>query len=429
LTDHQSEDALKLVQSLNGWEGLRHLDSAIDRKFRRPNFFRIAPRVLSVEGVHSDVLAWLLRPDGWHGLGDEFAQRLIQVALKRCGLSLDGPVVVNGIDLEFSTGKGPIDILVRAKVGGANLVLGVENKIDSPEGDGQLARYGSALKSLFPNDVVALVLLAPQEREPQIAPSCVWTPLDYATIADLLEEAIAATGLGVGDPAGRAIAAHYLEIVRTNIMGESDPEIDRLCQALYASHKEAWHVIRRRLPTWRDEFHDQIGISLTQRLEEEHGGNWAYSIRRNRYTCVFRPEWSALGSREADTIVGLTSATHTEARLHFRFVASRSDTDDGQTGGYEIRLKVTTSENPQLGAAVFEAICQVLEGQIEKQKGKAQFTIKVKSSTKLSMPVGDSLSVPDPVLDWCEHHIKKLISAIDSVFMARANSGETGSPA
>jgi len=50
--------------------------------------------------------------------------------------------------------SGCCHILVRGSSGGTTFVLGIENKIDSPEGDNQLCRYERGLAAQFARDNV-----------------------------------------------------------------------------------------------------------------------------------------------------------------------------------------------------------------------------------------------------------------------------------
>ena len=142
-----------------------------------------------VEGVHSDLLAWLLDPHGWHGLGDAFGRHFIPKALRAAGCQFSGSFAIAKVETEASTGEGPIDVLVHLQNDGRSIVVGIENKIDAPVGgpgpspsaDGpglvrrieregsddedQLARDARRLGFLFGSGNAVLVLLAPTERE------------------------------------------------------------------------------------------------------------------------------------------------------------------------------------------------------------------------------------------------------------------------
>lgn len=68
--------------------------------------------------VHSDVIAWLLDPKGWHDLGDGFGGRFVAGVLAACGHQSDAPMEIDRVQREFSTGHGPVDILIRGAPAG-----------------------------------------------------------------------------------------------------------------------------------------------------------------------------------------------------------------------------------------------------------------------------------------------------------------------
>jgi hypothetical protein len=172
------------LERLGAWDGLSRLDAILEDLRRSPNFFLIAPRVLRVEGVHSDMLAWLLDPSGWHGVGDRFARAFAHAALEECGLEVRSPLNVVDVRREFSTGRGPVDILLRVRNGHGRVALGVENKIDSPESNDQLDRYATGLATCFPDETVALMFLTPDGREPQAVPACPFACVPYRTVVN-----------------------------------------------------------------------------------------------------------------------------------------------------------------------------------------------------------------------------------------------------
>ena len=95
------------LQNLKAWDGLARLDPILYQVRSRPNFFLTVPRILRVEGVHSDMLWWLLDPKGWHGLADRFAVPFVRAMLAACGLCSEVALVVEEVHREFSTGRGP----------------------------------------------------------------------------------------------------------------------------------------------------------------------------------------------------------------------------------------------------------------------------------------------------------------------------------
>ena len=274
---------------------------------------------------------WLLDPKGWHGLADRFAVpfgRAMLAACKRCG---EGALVVEEVHREFSTGKGPIDILLHLRRGDERFVLGIENKIDAPEGKNQLRRYGEGLAYTFPGTAVVLTFLTPDGRKPQSTPGCPVASIGYRTIVALLEEALAAPPARGRHSVGLGLARHYCAALRSHIMPEQNPEIDELCRKLYNEHLDAWRAIRRRLPSKRDESHASVGSKVCQRLEEQYQGRWQFLVRpRQVRVRVSFPGGGRLVSTESDPIVGLSQSAepgNTYPKIHFRLAVDSADTD------------------------------------------------------------------------------------------------------
>jgi hypothetical protein len=406
------------LRGLEAWDGLQRLQAVLHDIRTQPNVFRIAPRILRVEGVHSDILRWLLDPKAPHGLGDRFTTAFVHAVLSACGRTIAQPFEVQEVHREFSTGGGPIDILLRLDRNAGRLFLGIENKIDSPESGDQLARYGERLASRYGADNVALAFLTLDGRAPKTLPKCQVSVarISHRDLAKFLEEAIAATPYKSDDSRGLEIARQYLSAMRSQVMParESNPDIDAICRELYDKHREAWRAIRRRLPSSRDEAHASLGLRVCQHLKDKQGGEWLYSISPDRHACVFRRSWLELGRYERAPIVGLSQpgdASLETARVHFRLVADRSDADAANTFDYTLRLKVDTTHNPALGKSVVRALSSV-----HSVPEKKEFSIPLRSTSGLP-GVGDNPEdVPDSVVEWYARKMAKVISALDSVF-------------
>ena len=405
------------LQRLVAWDGLARLDSILHDIRIQPNFFLTAPRILRVEGVHSDLMWWLLDPKGWHGLADRFAVPFVREALAACGLGGELAPVVEEVHREFSTGRGPVDILLRLHQGDERLVLGIENKIDAPEGEEQLLRYGEGLAHRFRGETVALTFLTPDGRQPKSQPRCPVASVAYHTVVALLEEALAATPARGGNPVGLGLARHYCAALRSHIMPEQNPEIDALCRTLYDEHLEAWRAIRRRLPSKSDESHAAVGSRVCERLEAKYRGRWRFFVRSDKYVCVFRPGWAALGVNESDPIVGLSQSAGPEnqyPKIHFRLAVGSSDTDADERVIYSLRLKVDRKEQRKLGESVVRALRTVPAIQL-KIPSKDQFTLVLKSTSKLPAAGDEPATVPDSVVGWYVQYLADLIPVLDSV--------------
>ena len=146
-------------------------------------------------------------------------------------------------------------------------------------------------------------------------------------------------------------------------------------------------------------------------LRRMYGGKWQSLVRRDKYACVFRPAWSDLGVYEADQIVGLSEppeAPRTYPRVHFRLVADRTETDAGERFHYRVRLKVDTAKNPNLGKSLVRALKRV-DSIKSKLPTRTQFTLSLKSTSRLPAIGDEPEDVPDSVVDWFARHTAEVV--------------------
>lgn len=381
------------------------LDAREDRR-RSPNFFRMVPRLLRKEGVHSDLLAWLLDPHGWHGLGEAFAHRFLGDALAAAGYALAGDFTITRVRTEVSTGQGPIDVLVELTSGARQLLVGIENKVDSPVGGGQLCRYARGLVEGARGRNVVLLLLAPTLLDETVdVPDCCFGTVTYRTVISALEAALADTTAG---GAGTELARHYLEILRTNIVPESEPEIDKILNELYAENKAAWKEIRRRLPSERDENHWALANAICQRLDVGSVVQWRFAAQAGRYVRVFMPHWGVpFGQSVSERIVGLEAdgiAAPHYPHVHFRF--SIDAEDDADEWRYVAKLKLDARASPQLGAQIRAA----LAAKDLRVRDRDQDTTELGSAKLRAIKNG---VVEDDVVEWFNERLVPIAELIN----------------
>lgn len=129
--------------------------------------------VVRQELRHSDFLAFLLDPLQNHGLGDAFLRKLLQKAVV-VGQSDTLPVTLIDLDiwsLEGVSGQREwrgIDILLLDDQ--HQLVVIIENKIDSQEHSNQLNRYRQVIRQHYPNWRTLALYLTPDGDEPSAVP-------------------------------------------------------------------------------------------------------------------------------------------------------------------------------------------------------------------------------------------------------------------
>ena len=200
-------------------------------------------------------------------------------------------------------------------------------------------------------------------------------------------------------------------------MPDSTPEIDALCLKLYKDYPDAWRAIRRRLPSQRDESHEQIAEAVRTRLEAEHKGSWLVVVRRDMYACVFRPGWRALGVSKRRAIIGLNSSTDIETipKVHFRLVIDAVDADAEDRYEYAIRLKITGGLSTAFGKATVRALRSVPNLAAKIPSKKEAFTVRLKSTNGLPGPGDEAGAVPDLVVEWFSKYMSRVIPALDRV--------------
>ncbi len=201
--------------------------------------------VVRQELRHSDFLAFLLNPQENHRLGDIFVKRLLQRLLMD---TEDILLPVTPIDLalwsldrmEVRREWQNIDILLLDEPN--RLAVIIENKIGTGEHSNQLRRYHQTVSEHYPGWRVIGLYLTPGGDTPSYE---AYLPVDYGSICDVLDN-IAESRVSVTSPDLKTLIAHYTEMLRRHIVGDS--EIARLCQQIYRKHQRALDLIYEHRP-------------------------------------------------------------------------------------------------------------------------------------------------------------------------------------
>lgn len=194
---------------------------------------------------HSDFLAFLLDPNQNHGLGDEFARRLLQKALVSAG---EQPLSVTPIDLdvwdlselEVRREWQNIDILLLEETHGLAVII--ENKIGSGEHSNQLERYFKIVEQHFPDFKILGLYLTPEGDRPSHA---AYLATDYTTVCAIVERLTESRSSTLGADV-RTLMLHYTQMLRRHIVSES--EIAYLCRRIYRKHQRALDLIYEYRP-------------------------------------------------------------------------------------------------------------------------------------------------------------------------------------
>lgn len=204
---------------------------------------------------HSDFLAFLLDPAQNHGLGDEFARRLLQRVLISAG---DQPLPVTPIDLDVwdlnelvvQREWQNIDIMLLEET--LKVAVIIENKIGSAEHSNQLARYHQTVAQHYPGWKILGVYLT---KEGDIPSHGAYLPVDYTAVCEIIERLTAKRASTLGDDV-RTLMTHYTQMLRRHIV--SDSEIVELCRRIYRKHQKALDLIFEHRPDKQAEIRELL---------------------------------------------------------------------------------------------------------------------------------------------------------------------------
>jgi hypothetical protein len=247
-----------------------------------------ALKIARTEIRHSNFLAWLLRPNESHGLGDVLLKALLMDIMRKAR-EQGVPVPVGAIDLDGAELHGTevkrewrnIDLLIDSE--SPAFVVAIENKVDSGEHSNQLDRYERVVREQFAGKPHLFVYLTPDGEE---ASDADWVNYSYANLHSVLSraQARAAGSLG-GDVA--VFLDHYLNLIGSKFM--NDPDIERLCRQIYSNHARAIELIIERVDVGGS------GIASTAaRWLKERPKKWHVAYAQARYVKFYPLAW--LGS-------------------------------------------------------------------------------------------------------------------------------------
>ena len=195
--------------------------------------------ITSSEIRHSNVLAWLMDPDGNHGLHDGVIRGFVDYAAKCAEDSGAFDDLLMDCD-GFSIRREWCHIDILAVNDEAKYVLCIENKIFSGEHDDQLARYRGEIEREFPHYRHRFLFLTPSSWE---ASESDWLPMGYEDVLDIIGYAVEAS---TPPPEPMQFISEYMDTVRRNIL--EDRDLERVCARIYAKHKRALDLIYEHRP-------------------------------------------------------------------------------------------------------------------------------------------------------------------------------------
>lgn len=205
----------------------------IEDALGKPNIFDVLG-MARAEIRHSNVLSWLLDPNGNHGLGSLFLRMFLQKLGK---LGADAVKLLSADLNAFSVVREykHIDILLVSRVPDAKIVIAIENKVDSGEHGNQLARYKQTIDEDFQDFYKEFVFLTPDGED---ASESGWRALGYETISESLKYCL--NRVDVGNEAN-LLLTQYLSLLEREFMDKA--KLTEICNKVYREHKRALDLI------------------------------------------------------------------------------------------------------------------------------------------------------------------------------------------
>lgn len=213
----------------------------LSKKLTRFTPFRVL-RVEQYEIRHTNTLAWLLDPDGSHGMGRAFLDRFLRrivgkvPAMETTFVEVHTELVLRaGVFVENSKESGAdkasstdrLDILVEGRSSsGDKWAVAIEAKINSHEGDEQLSRYDDALARQFQNVDIKKCYLTLDSDETVSSPH--WQQIRWGEeVGKALDEAL--EDRPPADQRVKEFLADYQELIRT-LSGQEDAETTQVAE-------------------------------------------------------------------------------------------------------------------------------------------------------------------------------------------------------
>ena len=252
----------------------------LESKLQEFNIFSIL-NLTRQEIRHSTMLAWLFNPQANHHLGTAPLKGLLLQLPENyqhnalLHISNLNPAEVE-VSTESDTETGRIDILIKGK----EFIIGIENKIDTTDAPGQLAKYAQYINQQFAHIPSKYLLyltpngLQPKESENEII------QLSYTDITHLVEHLLIT--IPNMSTQVQTLLLQYQQLIQREITME-DNEIKKLCSQLYEAHKDAIETILE----YKIDIQAKISNLLSQRLQTE--GNEIHIYRDSKCFFDFSP--------------------------------------------------------------------------------------------------------------------------------------------
>lgn len=219
----------------------------LDLIMKKANIFS-ALNIAHYEIRHSNFLAWLLDPNGNHGLSNFFLKRLIIRLFED-----DRALNVHTINIPKLL-KSPIfvyrewhniDILIEFE----DTVIAIENKINSSEHSNQLKRYFKLVEDFFPDKKRVLCYLTPLGNQSSMSDN--YIELGYQQIVSDLQDILHLYENALNNKV-KTYIEDYIETLKMNVL--EDSSANELAKEIYKNHRDLLEFIFEHRPDSASEY-------------------------------------------------------------------------------------------------------------------------------------------------------------------------------
>ena len=223
--------------------------------------------IVHTEIRHSSTIAWLLDPNGTHGLGHHFLKLFLKYFISNNKESLSS--IINLFTIEFLNLNNVeirkewnhIDIMVLIDDKDQKIVIAIENKIKTKEHGNQLHRYRETIEKKFPDYTKLYIYLSPDGLIPSDEN---WSVLSYSIIADIIE-GLLKNKKDVLNTNIIEFISQYNTNLRRHIVGNS--EIEQICKSIYQKHSKALDLIFQHRP----DIHQELSEFIQRKISNTEG--------------------------------------------------------------------------------------------------------------------------------------------------------------
>jgi hypothetical protein len=238
------------------------------------NIFR-ALKADQKELRHSDVLAWLLSPEEAPDQSAAFLRGILRLLARKAPNCLKGIALNESFsDTEVHREFQDIDILLVSE--SRRLVIAIENKWNSREGQGQLGRYRKLIDAQFPDFSRLFVFLTAAGDEPR---DPAYIPVSYREIVPLVKSLHKQLGGNrlptiqevqvFADQYFRLISEQLKAAVKAKI--QLPDEIESACTRLIDGKPQFVAQLLIQVERWREDASRALGSFLSAVVDAEFG--------------------------------------------------------------------------------------------------------------------------------------------------------------